>query len=90
MHGLQYTLKDNYGTQTKKTEDNLRKFTGSIADMPNRPKVEWFEHETYQGTTNQEFDAIQIYDFDKQVIVVFRKDTGRFVTTCQLDRNEHN
>jgi len=57
--------------------------------MSNRPKVEWFDHGTYQGGTNRGFDAVHIYDLDNQIIAIFRKDRGRFVTSCQLDRDEH-
>ena len=89
VHGLSYTVKDNGGTQTEKTENNLWKFIGSIVDIPNRPNVKWFDHGTYQGGTNRGFDAVHIYDLDNQIIAVFRKDTGRFVTSCQLDRDEH-
>ena len=39
---------------------------------------------------DREFGAIHIYDLDKKVIAVFKKSTGKFVTTCQLDRNEHD
>lgn len=62
---------------------------GSIVDMPNRNNVEWFEDGTYQGGTDRGFEAIHIYDLDKKVIAVFKKSTGKFVTTCQLDRDEH-
>ena len=62
----------------------------SIVDMPNRDNVRWFEDGTYQGETDRGFEAIHIYDLDKRVIAVFKKSTGKFVTTCQLDRDEHN
>ena len=57
--------------------------------MPNQPNVEWFKHVSYQGVTNREFDAVHIYNLDNKIIDVFRKDRGRFVSTCQLDRDEH-
>jgi hypothetical protein len=84
VHGLSYTVKDNGGTQTEKTEDNLRKFIGSIADIPNRSNVKWFDHGTYQGGKNRGFDAVHIYDLDNQIIAVFRKDTGRSLTVMNI------
>ena len=43
---------------------------------------------TYQGGTDREFEAIHIYDLDKKVIAVFKKSTGKFVTTCELTAKE--
>jgi len=90
VHGLEYTLKKNGGTKTEKTEDKTLKFMRSIADMPNRKDVRWFDDGTYQDGTDRKFPAVHIYDLDNQVIAVFNKDRGNFVTTCQLDRDEHN
>ena len=90
VHDLPYTVKSNGGTKTEKSDDNTLKMMESIVDMPNRNNVEWFEDGTYQGGTDRGFEAIHIYDLDKKVIAVFKKSTGKFVTTCQLDRDEHN
>jgi len=90
IHDLPYTIKNNDGTKTEKTDDNALKMMRSIVGMPNRDNVEWFENGTYQGGTDREFEAIHIYDLDKKVIAVFQKSTGKFVTTCQLDRDEHD
>jgi hypothetical protein len=68
---------------------NALKMMRSIIDMPNRNNVTWFEDGTYQAGTNREFEAIHIYDQDRRIIAVFKKSTGRFVTTCQLDIEEH-
>jgi len=89
IHDLPYTLKNNGGTKTEKTDDNTLKMMRSVVDMPNRDNVQWFEEGTYQGGTDRGFEAIHIYDLDKQVIAMFKKSTGKFVTTCQLDRDEH-
>ena len=90
VHDLPYTVKSNGGTKTKKSDDNTLKMMGSIVDMPNRNNVKWFEDGTYQDGTDRGFEAIHIYDLDKKVIAVFKKSTGKFVTTCQLDRDEPN
>ena len=47
VHGLEYTLKKNGGTKTKKTEANTLKFMCSTADMPNRKNVKWFDDGTF-------------------------------------------
>jgi len=90
VHELEYTLKNNGGTKTEKSEENGLKFMHSIADMPNRKNVKWFDHGTYQGGTDREFAAIHIYDRDNQVIAVFKKATGKFVTTCRLTDLEND
>ena len=85
VHDLSYTVKANGGTKTEKTDDNTLKMMRSIVDMPNGDNVQWFEDQTYQGATDREFEAIHIYDLDKKVIAVFKKSTGKFVTTCELN-----
>lgn len=88
IHGLPYTIKENGGTKTEKTDDNALKMMQSIVNMPNRDNVQWFEDGTYQGNTSREFEAIHIYDLNEQVIAVFQKSTGKFVTTCKLTPEE--
>ena len=90
LHGLPYTLKKNGGTKTAKTDENALEMMRSIVDMPNRKNVQWFDNGTYQAGTDREFEAVHIYDLDNRIIAVFNKATGNFVTTCQLDRDEHN
>lgn len=90
IHDLPYIVKANGGTKTEKTDDNALKMMQSIVDMPNRDNVQWFEDGTYQGGTDRGFEAIHIYDLDKKVIAVFKKSTKKFVTTCQLDGDEHD
>ena len=88
VHNLPYTIKANGGTKTEKTDQKTLKMMQSIVDMPNRDGVEWFEDGTYQGSTNRGFEAIHIYDPTTRVIAVFKKSTGKFITTCQLDKDE--
>lgn len=87
IHELEYTLKKNGAT---KTEDNTLKFMRSVADMPNQKNVKWFDDGTYLGGTDREFPAVHIYDLDKQIIAVFKKSTGKFVSSCQLADPEHD
>jgi hypothetical protein len=56
--------------------------------MPKRKNVRWLDG-TYQVGTKREFEAIHIYDLDNKIIAVFNKETGKFVTTCQLDKVEN-
>jgi|GEM_PF-6240630 len=58
-----------------------------MVDMPHRKNVQWFDHGTYQGGTNREFDAVHISDQENQMIVVFRKDTGLLVNS-QIQNRE--
>jgi hypothetical protein len=88
IHDLPYTVKANGGTKTEKSDDNALKMMRSIVDIPNRGNVQWFEDGTYQGETDRGFEAIHIYDLDKQIIAVFKKSTGKFVTTCKLTAEE--
>ena len=42
----------------------------------------------YQGGTTREFEAVHLFDKDTNVIAVFKKSTGKFVTTCDLTCDE--
>jgi len=79
---LPYSVKSNGKTKTEKSDHNTLKMMRSIVDMPNRDQVQWFKDGTYQGKTGRGFKAIHIYDLDKKIIAVFKKSTGKFVTTC--------
>jgi hypothetical protein len=85
VHGLKYIIKPNGGTKTEKTDENALKMMRSIVDMPNRKNVKWIVNGMYQAGTDREYEAIHIYDLDNRVITVFKKETGNFVTTCQLN-----
>ena len=89
IHGLEYIVKSNGETVTKKTKENHDQFMRSIASMPDRKNIRWFYNGTFQGNTDREFPAVHIYDMDQQIIAVFKKETGQFVTTCQLSLAQH-
>ena len=74
VHGLPFTVKDNGGTKTQRTNDNTLSMMRSIRDMPNRKGVELYKSGTYQGGRSREFDAIHLYDSETDVIAVFRAD----------------
>ena len=90
LHGLPYSVKNNGGTKTEKSDATALVMMQSIADMPSRPNVIWFDQEdvTYQGGTDREFPAVHIFDDDTKVVAVFNKQTGNFVTTCQLTEKQ--
>ena len=88
VHELPYSLGKDGGTETLRSEFNAIRMMRSIADMPNRKNIIWFESGRFQAFTDREFAAIHLYDPDTRVIAVFRKSNGRFVTTCQLTRDE--
>ena len=90
VHGLPHSVKNNGGTKTEKSDDNALKMMRSIVDMPHRPKAIWFDQDdvTYQRGTDREFPAVYILDDDTKVVAVFNKQTGNFVTTCQLTEKE--
>jgi len=48
------TIKDNGGTKTEKTEDNILKFMRYIVNMPNRKNVKWFDDGMYQAGSDRE------------------------------------
>ncbi len=90
VHGLPYSVKNNGGTKTEKSDDNALSMMQSIEDMPHRPNAIWFDQDdvTYQGGTDREFPAVHIFDDDTKVVAVFNKQTGNFVTTCQLTEKQ--
>nr|WAJ48232.1 hypothetical protein DMDDKFKA_00011 [Haslea ostrearia] len=90
VHGLPYSLKNNGKTKTEISDDTALAMMQSIEDMPYRPNAIWFDQDdvTYQGGTDRGFPAVHIFDDDTKVIAVFNKQTGNFVTTCQLEEKE--
>ena len=73
--------KKNVVTSTLKTEKNVDIFIYVVKEILNDANILWFEEGSYQGDTDQEFSVIHIYDLDKKIIAVFKKLTGKFVTT---------
>lgn len=90
LYNLPYSVKNNGGTKTEKSDDNALAMMQSIEDMPHRPNAIWFDEDdvTYQRGTDREFPAVYILDDDTKVVAVFNKQTGNFVTTCQLTEKE--
>ena len=91
LYGLPYSVKNNGGTKTEKSDDNALSMMQSIEDMLNWPKIIWFDQDnvTYQGGTDRVFYAVHIFDGNTKVIAVSNKQTGNFVTTRELT-STHN
>lgn len=90
LHGLPYSVKNNGGTKTEKSDDNALAMMQSIEDMLHRPNAIWFDQDdvTYQGGTDREFPAVHIFDHDTKVVAVFNKQIGNFINTCQLTEKQ--
>ena len=95
VHGLPYLKIEsqstsNGTTKTEKNPDTTVALMDSIHEMPNREEFDLIIG-TYQGpdlNDSRAFEAIFYYDDATQVVAVFNKNTGRFVTTCQLTAEE--
>ena len=73
VHGLPHSVKNNGGTKTEKSDDNILAMMQSIEGMPDRPNVIWFDQDdvTYQRGIDREFPAVYIFDDDTKVVAVF-------------------
>lgn len=85
LHGIDYVIKPNGTFKSTKTDQNALKLMYSVANMPYRNNVKLFKNAIYQPGTKRQFAAIFIYDLDENIIAVFKKSNGRFVTTCKLN-----
>jgi hypothetical protein len=90
LYGLPYTLTNNGGTKTLRTEDNINDFMQGIANRAKNESIRRFDNGTYQTDTDQGYPAVHIYDMDERIISVFKKSTGEFATTCRLTDLEHH
>ena len=81
IHGLPFDIKPNGSTKTLRSEQNALKMMQSIVNLSKKDGVKWIEN-TFQADTDREFDAIHLYDPETDIIVVFKKSTRQFVTTC--------
>jgi hypothetical protein len=90
LHGLPYSVKNNGGTKTEKSDDTVLAIMKSIKDMLHRPNAIWFDQDdvAYERGTDRDFPAVYIFDDDTKVVAIFNKQTGNFVTTCQLTENQ--
>jgi len=88
IHNLDYHITKKGGTITHKTEENIYEFMNSIENLVYDPDTTWFYDGMYQKNTDREIEVIHAYDEEKNIIVVFKRSTGEFITTCQLKPEE--
>ena len=68
-HGKTHGLPVNEKGQTPKTEV-LR---DSLVKMPEREGIIWFDNGGYQKGTKRGYDSVNLYDKDKRVIAIYKK-----------------
>ena len=59
-----------------------------IEDIVENPNSIWFEEGTYQGGTDREVESINVYDEEKDLVTIFRRSTGEFMTICEPTEKE--
>ena len=86
-HGPIHDLPINGNGKTPKTEKNALALRDSIVNMPNRKDIVWFENGGYQKGTERGYDSVNLYDKDKRVIAIYKKqENGEYLfsTTCKV------
>jgi len=91
-HGSVHDLPINEKGKTPKTEENAIALRDSILNMPTRSNIVWFDDGMYQGGTERGYPAVNIYDQEKRVIAIFKKqedgEYSQFATTCKVTAKE--
>jgi hypothetical protein len=72
-YGSVHDLPINEKGKTPKTEENIINLRDSIVNMPTRSNIVLFDDWIYQGRTKRGYDSINIYDQEKRVIAIFKK-----------------
>ena len=55
-----------------------------VEEIVENPHSIWFEDGTYQGGTTREVETINVYDDEyKNLVAIFKRSTGEFITVCQ-------
>jgi hypothetical protein len=83
IHGLPTNEKGN----TPKTESNALALRDSLVKMPEREGIMWFDNGGYQKVTKRGYDSVNLYDKDKRVIAIYKKqENGEYLfsTTCEV------
>ena len=88
LAGLEYRVKNNGGTSTPKTEENVEEFMDFIERIVENPNSQWFEDGTYQGGTNREVETINVFNAIENIVAIFKKSTGEFITVCYPSAEE--
>ena len=81
-HGKLFNLPVNDKGKTPRSEQNVEIMRDCLVDMGMHEgsKVQWFENGGYQTNTPRGCEAINLYDFENDIIAVYRKrEDGRNV-----------
>jgi hypothetical protein len=90
-HGDIHGLPTNEKGKTPKTEANTLSLRDSLLNMPNRKNIIWFDNGGYQKGTKRGYDSVNLYDKDKRVIAIYKKqENGEYLfsTTCEVTGKE--
>jgi len=90
-HGDIHDLTTNEKGKTPKTEANALSLRDSLVKMPEREGIQWFDNGGYQKGTKRGYDSVNLYDKDKRVIAIYKKqENGEyfFSTTCEVTGKE--
>ena len=91
VHGLEYILTEKGYKKTPKTPENIDDLMKSVEGMPNRENIQWFDNGGYQKGTKRGYDSVNLYDKDKRVIAIYKKqENGEYLfsTTCEVTGKE--
>lgn len=86
-HGEIHGLPRNENGKILKTEQNALALRDSLVKMPEREGIRWFDNGGYQKGTERGHDSVSIYDKDKGVIAIYKKqENGEYLfsTTCKV------
>ena len=86
-HGDIHGLPTNENGKTLKTEQNALALRDSLVKMPEREGIRWFDNGGYQKGTERGYDSVNLYDKDKRVIAIYKKqENGEYLfsTTCKV------
>ena len=92
-HGKDHNLPVDDKGKIPKTETNVLALRDSLLNMPNAENVIWYKEGQYQGGTPDGREAVNLYDPDKKLIVVYTKQEDgsySFLTTCKITPIEQN
>jgi hypothetical protein len=90
-HGDIHGLPTNEKGKTPKTEANALSLRDSLVKMPEREGIQWFDNGGYQKGTKRGYDSVNLYDKDKRVIAIYKKqENGEYLfsTTCEVTGKE--
>ncbi len=90
-HGDNHGLPTNEKGKTPKTEANALSLRDSLVKMPEREGIQWFDNGGYQKGTKRGYDSVNLYDKDKRVIAIYKKqENGEYLfsTTCEVTGKE--